>query len=82
LGEVRALYYRVMVEFHRNLLWHSGRPPYQPTDYRLCLPRTNKPIARLTLHVLALTRLTGLRLFDIKCVWFNEDQYCESAAPI
>jgi len=39
--------------------------------------RTNKPIAQLTLYALALTRLTGLRLFDIKCAWFNEDQYCE-----
>jgi hypothetical protein len=23
------------------------------------------------------TRLAGLRLFDIKCAWFGEDQYCE-----
>ncbi len=39
--------------------------------------RTNKPIAQLTLHALALTRLAGLRLFDIKCASFNEEQYCE-----
>ena len=39
--------------------------------------RTNKPIAQLTLYALALTRLAGLRLFDIKCSWFNEEQYCE-----
>jgi len=39
--------------------------------------RTNKPIAQLTLYALAVTRLTGLRLFDIKCAWFNEEQYCE-----
>ena len=39
--------------------------------------RTNKPIAQLTLYALALTRLAGLRLFDIKCAWFNEEQYCE-----
>jgi hypothetical protein len=39
--------------------------------------RINKPIAQLTLYALALTRLAGLRLFDIKCAWFNEDQYCE-----
>ena len=39
--------------------------------------RTNKPIAQLTLYALALARLAGLRLFDIKCAWFNEDQYCE-----
>ena len=39
--------------------------------------RTNHPIAQLTLYALALTRLAGLRLFDIKCAWFNEEQYCE-----
>ncbi len=39
--------------------------------------RTNKPIAQLTLYALALTRLAGLRLFDIKCAWFNEEKYCE-----
>jgi hypothetical protein len=39
--------------------------------------RTNKPVAQLTLYALALTRLAGLRLFDIKCAWFNEEQYCE-----
>ena len=40
--------------------------------------RTNKPIAQLTLYALALTRrVPGLRLFDIKCAWFNENEYCE-----
>ena len=39
--------------------------------------RTNKPIAQLTLYALALTRLAGLQLFDIKCAWFNGEQYCE-----
>src|ERR1700674_1322837 len=39
--------------------------------------RTNKPIAQLTVYALALSRLTGLRLFDIKCAWFNENEYCE-----
>jgi hypothetical protein len=39
--------------------------------------RANKPIAQLMLYALALTRLVGLRLFDIKCAWFNEEQYCE-----
>ncbi len=35
--------------------------------------RTNKPTAQLTIYALALTRLVpGLRLFDIKCAWFNE----------
>ncbi|MGP0082853.1 MAG: PD-(D/E)XK nuclease family protein [Steroidobacteraceae bacterium] len=40
--------------------------------------RTNKPIAQLTVYALALTRrVPGLKLFDIKCAWFNEQQYCE-----
>jgi len=40
--------------------------------------RTNKPIAQLTIYALALTRLVpGLRLFDIKCAWFNESSYNE-----
>jgi ATP-dependent exoDNAse (exonuclease V) beta subunit len=40
--------------------------------------RTNKPIAQLAIYALALTRrIPGLRLFDIKCAWFNEQEYCE-----
>src|SRR5437016_4104839 len=39
--------------------------------------RTNKPIAQLTIYALALSRLTGLKLFNIKCAWFNENEYCE-----
>ena len=40
--------------------------------------RTNKPIAQLAIYALALTRrVAGLKLFDIKCAWFNEDEYCE-----
>jgi hypothetical protein len=40
--------------------------------------RTNKPIAQLAIYALALTRLVpGLTLFDIKCAWFNEGEYCE-----
>ena len=40
--------------------------------------RTNKPIAQLAIYALALTRLVpGLKLFDIKCAWFNEEVYCE-----
>jgi ribosomal protein L37AE/L43A len=40
--------------------------------------RTNKPIAQLTIYALALTqRVPGLKLFDIKCAWFNETRYCE-----
>ncbi len=40
--------------------------------------RTNKPVAQLAIYALALTRLVpGLQLFDIKCAWFNEDEYLE-----
>jgi hypothetical protein len=40
--------------------------------------RTNKPIGQLAIYALALTRLVpGLKLFDIKCAWFNEKEYCE-----
>jgi len=40
--------------------------------------RTNKPVAQLAIYALALTRrIPGLKLFDIKCAWFNEEEYCE-----
>ncbi len=39
---------------------------------------TNKPIAQLAIYALALTiRVPGLKLFDIKCAWFNENEYIE-----
>ena len=46
---------------------------------RDCKPdaQTNKPIAQLTIYALALSHLTGIKLFDIKCAWFNENEYCE-----
>ena len=39
--------------------------------------RTNHPVAQLTVYALALSKLTGIRLFDIKCAWFNEEEFCE-----
>jgi transposase-like protein len=40
--------------------------------------RTNKPIAQLAIYALALTvRVPGVKLFDIKCAWFNEEEYNE-----
>jgi ATP-dependent exoDNAse (exonuclease V) beta subunit len=40
--------------------------------------RADRPFAQLTIYALALTRLVpGLPLFDIKCAWFDEEQYCE-----
>ncbi len=38
---------------------------------------TNKPLAQLTIYALALSHPTGIPLFDFKCAWFNEHQYCE-----
>lgn len=40
--------------------------------------RTNRPLAQLVIYALALTvRVPELRLFDIKCAWFNEHAYNE-----
>ncbi len=36
-----------------------------------------KPIEQLTWYALALSRLTGLRLFEFKCAWFDEKEYFE-----
>ncbi len=36
-----------------------------------------KPIEQLTIYALALSRLTGLRLYDFKCAWFDENYYFE-----
>ena len=36
-----------------------------------------KPIEQLTCYALALSRLTGLRLFEFKCAWFDEKDYFE-----
>lgn len=45
---------------------------YKPTS------RRERPFAQLTIYALALTQLIpGLRLFDIRCAWFDEHQYNE-----
>ena len=36
-----------------------------------------KPIEQLTLYALALSRLTGLRLYHFKCAWFDDKNYYE-----
>ncbi|MCX6712987.1 MAG: PD-(D/E)XK nuclease family protein, partial [Candidatus Vogelbacteria bacterium] len=45
-------------------------------DYK---PEASKerPIEQLTLYAMALSRLTGLRLFEFKCAWFDEKDYFE-----
>ena len=45
-------------------------------DYKPKAEKT-KPIEQLTLYAMALSRLTGLRLFDFKCAWFDENDYFE-----
>lgn len=39
--------------------------------------KRDKPVSQLTIYALALSRLTGLRLFDFKCAWFDENAYFE-----
>ena len=36
-----------------------------------------KPISQLVLYALALSRLTGLRLYHFKCAWFDDKNYYE-----
>ncbi|MEX2405232.1 MAG: PD-(D/E)XK nuclease family protein [Candidatus Paceibacterota bacterium] len=36
-----------------------------------------KPIEQLTIYALALSRLTGLRVYHFKCAWFDEKTYHE-----
>src|SRR3989344_8846181 len=36
-----------------------------------------RPLEQLTLYAMALSRLTGLRLFEFKCAWFDEKDYFE-----
>lgn len=36
-----------------------------------------KPISQLVLYALALSRLTGLRIYHFKCAWFDDKNYYE-----
>lgn len=45
-------------------------------DYK-ATARKEKPVAQLTMYALALSRLTGLRLYHFKCGWFDHDKYYE-----
>lgn len=36
-----------------------------------------KPIEQLTLYALALSRLTGIRVYHFKCAWFDDKNYYE-----
>ena len=67
---------RPTIPGHIDSISTSCRFATGPCDYKPDA-RTNRPFAQLTIYALALTRLAGLRLFDIKCAWFNENQYCK-----
>jgi ATP-dependent exoDNAse (exonuclease V) beta subunit len=45
-------------------------------DYKPNAKR-EKPYSQLTSYALALSRLTGLKLMDFKCAWFDEHHYYE-----
>ncbi len=45
-------------------------------DYKPKAAKEN-PTSQLTIYALALSRLTGLRLYDIRCAWFDEEHYFE-----
>lgn len=45
-------------------------------DYKPSAKKTN-PIGQLTLYALALSRLTGIRLYHFKCAWFDNKDYYE-----
>lgn len=36
-----------------------------------------KPVEQLTIYALALSRLTGLKLYHFKCAWFDDNDYFE-----
>ena len=39
--------------------------------------KTKSAMTQLTLYAIALSRLTGLRLYDFKCAWFDQNDYFE-----
>ena len=39
--------------------------------------KKEKPIEQLTWYALAMSRLTGLKLYEFKCAWFDETDYFE-----
>ena len=45
-------------------------------DYKPNAAKEN-PVEQLTWYALAMSRLTGLRLFEFKCAWFDEKDYFE-----
>ena len=56
------------IQFRNNVIHILD---YKPNSKR------DKPYEQLTWYAVALSRLTGLRLYDFKCAWFDEDDYFE-----
>ncbi len=46
-------------------------------DYKPAAKKEKHALEQLTFYALALSRRTGLRLFDFKCAWFDENGYYE-----
>lgn len=46
-------------------------------DYKPTAKKERQALEQLTFYALALSRRTGLRLFDFKCAWFDENNYFE-----
>jgi hypothetical protein len=59
-------------------IWLKLRRPSRGRA-RMRTPRKprQKPIAQLMVYALALSRRTGLRLYDFVCAWFDEHHYFE-----
>jgi len=45
-------------------------------DYKPGAKRV-KPVEQLTVYALAMSRLTGIRLYHFKCAWFDKTHYYE-----
>jgi transposase-like protein len=45
-------------------------------DYKPGAKRV-KPVEQLTIYALAMSRLTGIRLYHFKCAWFDKEHYYE-----
>ena len=78
-----ALNFRIPVKLDKVLTGHIDMLQVRNgcvhiLDYKPAkTTKKQRPITQLTLYALALSRLTGLRLYDFKCAWFDENAYFE-----
>ena len=52
-------------------------PKFHARKFRCAIFTRILTAIHISLYALALSHLTGIPLFDFKCSWFNERQYCE-----